>query len=94
MSHEGKHLRKTLDLISEGSHSDGFHAPVAEPHIWPTRTHTGRSAVRSAAMIHSCSATHFDSGYPEPTTGTGSIGASRISVERSNPRRKLRTGSI
>ena len=62
MSHEGRHLRKMLDLISEGSHSDGFHAPVADPQIWPTRTHIGRNAVRSAAILHSFSATHFDSG--------------------------------
>lgn len=50
-----------LDRIMEGTHSDCFHAPEAEPVSWPTRTEIARKGVASDAFLRICSDTHFDS---------------------------------
>lgn len=59
---------KTLDLKRAGTQSLEFQYPfVLIPLNCPTRKTVGLKAVSLAAVASSCSQTHFDSLYPDPT---------------------------
>lgn len=73
---EGKHLRNTLERTRDGNHSATFHAPVEEPHTWPRRTITGRSAVCADATLSIFSATHLASVYPVLTAADAGTSSS------------------